>query len=565
MKKNYTKLVITVLLSFMLIGCGTTTYSLGVVDLPYYDQTDEEIGYNRNLFYENNLNAVSADPTVIFVSKEENEQYGGYFYLYGTTGNTTTIGCWRSPDLVNWVPFSVAFIPSENSWSKKNLWAPDISYDAELGKYVLGYSGMNLNPNLNTVKKSISFAVSDNPGGPFKELTGYDANGKYIDENTPIINVLGIKDSHPDYNFDKNGYIDIHVFVDPVSNDRYVYMVRGTGRNNQIVGMKMIDWLTPDYSTYTILTEVNKTTVGGTEETEFTEDWLNEGPDMIYHKGKYYLLFSVNETTDKMYSVVQAIGDSPLGPFTKVQQSEGGLVMSPELHWDHISCSGHSDHIQVGDEIYIIYHQFTDREYMANTERGIATDKLVWYTRDDGVDILKAVGPTFSYQPLPEFVTGYKNIAPYATASGTGLLDGSNVDAINDGAVRFHEVDVIEETQGQGVVTIDLKFDKYVTARSVLIYNTYDYLSAFYQVARIDFSFRKMVEGKMATGTARIENLYYDFYKWSNLDEEFMRPGAPLIVEFDELEIDSVSISFVTPQGQSHISFSEIAVMGKGI
>ena len=558
------KLLLIAIIPMMLSGC-VGTYDLGVVDLPYYDQSDETVGFNRNLFYDNNLDTVAADPTVIYVSKEENLEYGGYFYLYGTTGNTTTIGCWRSADLANWSPFSTAFIPSENSWSKRSLWAPDISYDAEIGKYILAYSGTNLNPNLNPEKKSISFAISDNPGGPFKEITGYDAHGNYIDENTPVINVLGIKDIHPDYNFEKNGYIDIHIFNDPVSQDRYAYMVRGTGRNNQIVGMKMIDWLTPDYSTYTILTEVNKTTVGGDEVTEFFEDWLNEGPDVIYHNGKYYLLCSVNETTDKMYTVIQAVGDTPLGPFTKIQQSEGGLVLSPENEWDHVNCSGHNSHIKVGDELFIVYHQFIDRQYASSTIRGIAIDRLVWYTRDDGLELLKAVGPTYSPQPLPAEISGYKNIAPLATVSATGVFEGQDLSTINDGAVRLHDIDVIDELLGDGVVSITLDFDHYVKAKALLLYNTYDFDSAFYHVARIDFSFKTQVEGKNATGTARIENLYYDFDKWSDADAEMIRPGAPLIVEFDELDINSVTVTFVCPRGQEYISISEIMLLGRDI
>jgi hypothetical protein len=99
------------------------------------------------------------------------------------------------------------------------------------------------------------------------------------------------------------------------------------------------------------LTEVNKTTVGGTEYTERFEgapgssgNAINEAPNMIYYEGKYYLTFSVCATTDPEYSVMQAIGDTPLGPFTKVQESHGGVVVGTGMDengapaWDHVLC-----------------------------------------------------------------------------------------------------------------------------------------------------------------------------------------------------------------------------------
>ena len=87
--------------------------------------------------------------------------------------------------------------------------------------------------------------------------------------------------------------------------------------------------------------------------------------------------------------------------------------------------------------------------------------------------------------------------------------------------------------------------------------------SAFYRVARIDFGFRKEIDGKTYTGIARVDDLYYNLEKYSQLDLGIMRPGAPLILEFDELQINSVTITFVCPDGQENIGVSEIMLMGK--
>ena len=89
------------------------------------------------------------------------------------------------------------------------------------------------------------------------------------------------------------------------------------------------------------------------------------------------------------------------------------------------------------------------------------------------------------------------------------------------------------------------------------------YESAFYRVARVDFGFRKDIDGKTCYGTARIDNMYYDLEKYSQLDSGVMRPGAPLIAEFDELQINSVTITFVCPEGQENIGISEIVLLGK--
>ena len=43
---------------------------------------------------------------------------------------------------------------------------------------------------------------------------------------------------------------------------------------------------------------------------------------------KYYLTYSVNGFADSTYSVAQAIGDSPTGPFRKLKESENGLILN---------------------------------------------------------------------------------------------------------------------------------------------------------------------------------------------------------------------------------------------
>ena len=41
-----------------------------------------------------------------------------------------------------------------------------------------------------------------------------------------------------------------------------------------------------------------------------------------------------------------------------------------------------------------------------------------------------------------------------------------------------------------------------------------------------------------------------------------MRPGAPIILEFDEMEINQVTITLSSPTGQNVVGISEIMLLG---
>ena len=549
----------------MLSSCKLKTNDLGVIPLEYYDQTGPE-GYS-NLFYRNDLLLTAADPCCIYVTEGE---YEGWFFLYASSDELSCNGyqCWKSKDLTSWEYVGVCFMPEKNSWSRQDLWAPEVIYDEEYGKYILVYNGTNTNQAGGYVQTHyIGMAYSDSPAGPFIQYTGTNQNGTEIGLGDPIFDVELLGHDHPLYKRG-TGFIDAHPFIDPVTGDRYLYFVRtrNVHTTNIVVGVKMIDWATPDYSTYHELVTVNRTTYNGDEITEKTEGTINEAPNVLYHNGKYYLTLSVNGASDKDYGVIQAISDSPLGPYEKIQASEGGLVNGADVIWDHVSCVGSHSFVQAGDEFWTVYHQNRDRDAGGTMNRGIACDRVVWTKNEDGLDVLKAIGPTYSPQPKPAVYTGYKNIAPLASVSATNALAGSSVDYLNDGIVKLHDPDnSTKEFDGNGLVTITMSFDEYVTAKALLLYNSAFYENAFYQVNRIDLSFRKEIDGEEYTGVARVENLYYDFEAYSQIDYEIMRPGAPLILEFDELEVNEITIYINCPSEQEYVSVSEIMVLGKEV
>lgn len=557
-------LLLAMLLS--LVACNFNfEIDVGVVDLQYYDNEGEE-GFNTELYYRNDLNQLGCDPGAIYVTEGE---YAGYYFIYGTSNDLAGRGyiCHMSKDMSNWEFVSACFVPEADSWGRTQLWAPEVYYDEELGKYLLFYSAHNSNQDDGYVAtKYLGLAMSDSPAGPFVQYTGINANGTEIGIGDPIFDIELMDHDNPHY---KKGtsFIDAHPFVDPVTGEKYLYMARSRNvhETNSCAVVKMIDWFTPDYETYTVLTTPNQTEYDGGEVTEFYEDEINEAPFVIYRDGTYYLTYSVNMATDKDYCVLQAVGDSPMGPFTKIQRSDGGMVTQVEDVWDHIATAGGHCFVDNGEEIWIIYHQNIDREAAGTMDRAYAADRIVFVENDKGQTVIRANGPTYSIQPKTVTASGYKNLAPLATVTATNAIDESTVKYLNDGAFRTNEIDVIKEFEGTSLIQITLEFEDYITARSLLIYNSYFYEYAFYQVARVDFSFRDTVDGKDVVGTARVDNLYYDFEKYSNDDYCIMRPGAPLIIEFDDMEINKVTITISCPTGQEKVAISEIMLLGKEI
>ena len=174
--KKFLFLTVAVLMlaTFVFAGCNGSN-DLGVVELPYYNDEDDSIGYNKNLFYRNDLLETGADPCVIKVTEGE---YKDWFFLYGTTDTTscTAYACWKSKDLTNWQAVSICYQPESASWGKASLWAPGVIYDPSDGKYYLFYSAQNSASGYYKTKY-LGMAVSDSPAGPFVQYTGVNGNG----------------------------------------------------------------------------------------------------------------------------------------------------------------------------------------------------------------------------------------------------------------------------------------------------------------------------------------------------------------------------------------------------
>lgn len=271
-----------------------------------------------------------ADPEVLYSHQTER------FYIYSTTDGAAGWGgyyftAFSSKDLVHWRHEGIILdlATSQVPWATGNAWAPAIEERLEEDgtyKYYFYYSGHDRERN----RKSIGVAVSDSPTGPF------------VDEGLIVTDDDRPREAHG------GQAIDVDVFHDPVSGKSYLYwgngFMAGAELNGDMLGIKKetITHLTPQ---------------GGT-----LQDYAyREAPYVFYRKGKYYFMWSVDDTGSPNYHVAYGTSDSPLGPIT-VAQAPVVLIQDPEKG---IYGPAHNSILQIPgrDEWYIVYHRI-NKDYL---------------------------------------------------------------------------------------------------------------------------------------------------------------------------------------------------------
>ncbi|TCO08840.1 family 43 glycosylhydrolase [Natronoflexus pectinivorans] len=289
---------------------GPVEYTVSVKGL-----TDKK--FNVTVKVDNNpvLTGYYADPEIIWSEKHQK------FYLYptsdgyhGWSGNY--FKAFSSTDLVNWIDEGVILdLVEDVPWGPRNAWAPAM-IEKKMGdtyKYFYYF----------TAAQKIGVAVSDHPAGRFEDI------------GEPLI------DWKPD-RVRGGQEIDPDVFTDPVSGNDYLYW-----GNGYLAGAKLNeDMISIDKSTVKVMTPVCGT--------------FREGIEVFYRNGKYYFLWSENDTRSEDYRVRYAMSDSPMGEF---YIPENNLVIAKDPS-KGIYGTGHNCVIQIPgrDEWYIIYHRFTRPE-----------------------------------------------------------------------------------------------------------------------------------------------------------------------------------------------------------
>lgn len=261
-----------------------------------------------------------ADPEVLY------SKATGKYYIYSTTDGTphwggTAYSCFSSPDLKTWTDEGVVLdvATDQVAWADGNLWAPAIEERLIGGKYryFLYYSAKPVGAEA----KQIGVAIADSPTGPFVDL------GHPIITDSPV---------------GWGQQIDVDVFVDPATDKPYIYWGNGymagaeLNKNMTSIKPKTITVLTPEGGS---LADYN----------------YREAPYVFYRQGKYYFLWSVDDTGSPNYHVAYGTSDSPLGPIT-VAADPIVLIQDPA---NEIYGPAHCSVVKTPgkDEWHIVYHR----------------------------------------------------------------------------------------------------------------------------------------------------------------------------------------------------------------
>lgn len=303
-----------------------------------YDFDIADLGkmtFNVEVAVRNNPSLVGyyADPEILYSNKDHR------FHIYPTSDgffewSGDYFKSFSSTNLVDWTDDGVLLdLKKDVAWTDVKAWAPAAAEKKINGqyKYFFYYTG----------EGKIGVAESDNPQGPFTDI------GKPLVATKPN----GIT---------RGQIIDPDVFTDPVSGKSYLYYGNGF-----MVGVELNDDM--------ISVKENTLTVLKPDAT------FREGTEVFYRKGKYYFLWSQDDTRSENYRVRYATSDSPLGAFTIPKDN---LVIAKDPS-QGIYGTGHNSVIQIPgtDEWYIIYHRFT-------IPKGLEMGRAAGYNREVCIDRL---------------------------------------------------------------------------------------------------------------------------------------------------------------------------------
>ena len=612
----------------LLAACGEDTETIyqAATELSYYDGTYyEELSdpnkpyYNKELWRRNGSDLGGADPLVL-----DDTARTGYYYAY-VTGLTYSY----SDDLVDWKSGG-SFVELPDALAGAgSQWAPEVIYDEDTGLY---YAFFSLTPLPDMEFEGVTapaympvVAVSNSPRGPFKpvDLTNAEEVEGALGEGSEAY-VRTTSDEYPQkyaryalldnaaYQeaFEREGYsdneriittstsgvdggyvatIDFSPFVDPDTGEKYLYWSQTPGA---IAGVKMINWLTPDWSTYQTLTACGYYTMADYQKAQSGEkvekvlyeemaSYCNEGPFMYKHNGKYYLTFSIGNYTESSYGVMQAVADSPMGPFRKLSDGENGMILSNDLGENHaVGGPGHHSFFTVNidgeEKLMIAYHAHTNLYTYA--DRAVRFDEVKWVTveGEDGeqLDVMHVNGPTVTTQPA--FGIGEE----YGDVSGAmesielvrgELAEGSSADSMIDGlfsafirSSREFEEKYVRETSIVQTSTFEVTLESPRELRGIMFYNSNSDETAFESVKNIAFICEENGTEKVYV----IPELKYNYdcnHIWNEVSESYyIIFGGGCYAEFASLaNVKAIRFTVEVPEGKESVGVSEVALVGR--
>lgn len=502
---------------------------------------DDEYQYDDTLWYVNDLDDVPLPDPQVFAED-------GVYYITGTSDATQCkqVEIYYTTDFVEFFKESKAYRPASGGWEADNplIYAPEIyCFD---GNYYLYYSAVSRYDGI----RHNSVVVADNPLGPYEAIVNDEVDGF----NEPLFAHAG------------RTALDSSIFVD---DDGSMYMYYSEVLDGQVLaGVELNSPYQADWDTYKVLgkagyidSDFNKEDAGKLYWEMYHGGPILEAPYMLKSpNGQYYLTYSANGCWNKAYTVCYAVSDDPLGTFVKPYEDGGfwtnilfgysgdndaaGTVYN---QWSGFaSGTGHHSFFNIGDQIMIGYHAHKNRNSNSGfTPRYFGMDYL--YFDEEGVPFCN--GPTYSLQPLPEDISGYKNIAENAKVRSQNV---DNADAVNDNyIVDNYNIDTTPEvTLNGGYSYIELTFDKEYSVGGIAIYNSAFYDKRIEDVVYVDFGNGNAV---------KYPEICYE--KHLNYEYEFVFAGSGITLEFPEnIKAKSVTLCFNV---ENPAAINEIKVLGK--
>ena len=553
MRKNVGFLFLISLLSLTSCGSKTTTTGISDSDKAYPGQSElkyneyfdtSEIDYSK-FYYNKNYALNMPDP---FVLKE-----GDTYYIYGTTDRVGSNGvdCYSTKDFHEYTCHKNIY--KFEGWVKGAIFAVEVYKFNDT--FYMYYSA-----NDESGKRALNVAVSNSPTGEFRDYVGLDSHGNSI-------------------NLKENKWLEDTTIYSPLDQTLLVdngkiylyYSVYHSGYEQYIVGMEMSDPVTYDMSTRKVLVRPGK------DSPELPDNditlkydweimrgfWVAEGPCVIKSpvNGKYYLTYTVNAYDEKAYTVCYAVSDSPLGDYHKKYDKDrnwsnlffGYAGLSSKTNkvykqWAGFHAgTGHHSIFKAGDDYMIVYHGWKNR---GNPDKFDGRDTFIdrVYFNKDGDPY--TVGPTYSPQPLPEGISGYKNIALSAEILTENVDNGNAL--IDNYIVEHYQLngeDAKEATLKAGKSYIKLTFDKEYSLGGFLIYN-----SAFYDKMTSAIEFINFKNNNAIFDCVFSEELVND-------ETQFIYPSSAFSIDFPE-DIKAKEM-IICVNSSEPVRLNEIYVMGK--
>ena len=252
----------------------------------------------------------------------------GEYYCYATSA-PDGFKAWHSSDLVHWMEIGYVYSRKADSWGQSDFWAPEVVFQG--GRYFMHYSARwGKNQSLR-----IGVAVADSPAGPFVDVFNrpmFDLGYAAIDGH-----VLFAEDGRAYFYYSRDcsenivdGRHESHLYVAELGDD-----LTSLQSEPLLIAKPEQEW-----------------------EIRSGAEWRwNEGPFMLKHHGKYYLMYSANCYASREYSVGYAVAQSPMGPFVKAAHNPVLFSILPEISGPgHNSVTTSPD----GSELFIVYHVHTD-------------------------------------------------------------------------------------------------------------------------------------------------------------------------------------------------------------